>query len=517
MFDPNPVFRLARVLLAGLLLAALLPVCALAHDDDDDVPIARVGQLTVRLIPEADIEEFIGRWRTDLLASLPNSNHHLLGNPGLVPDEFLAGQMRQDPDVAFVDLNWIVQGPEAVRQMVIDAVGGGWDEFEFQNMCERIGLADAHTFSTGLGTLVAVLDTGVDEGHEAFDGRLSELAYDFIEMEHEAKDEGNGIDDDGDGVIDEGYGHGTMVAGLIVLIAPQAVILPIRILDDEGRTDLFTMATGIEYALDSGADVINMSFGARLEALPALDYLFERCAAEGVIPVAGAGNDNLLEPPLYPGRLSDVIMVTALDTLGAKADFADYHPNVLVAAPGVGIRSSIPEEDGDIEWGIGAGCSFSTALVSGEAALILSQNPLLTHAEVKVIIRGAVVDIYGIPGNEAYQGMLGSGMIYLPYAVDGFSTAAPLGPAAENLTALAYPNPTRSSVRFVLPGAASGKSELRIYDLAGRLVRGLSVGAAESIVWDGRDGDGKRAATGGYFARMRAGNRTYSASVVLIR
>lgn len=515
MIRPQALLR-ASALTALLWSAGGIPGEAAA--DTGDEPEYRDRQVAVRLMAGSDIAAFNGRWGTTLVASLADENFHLVEVPELEDCEQLALLMAADPDVLRSDLNFVVEGPEAVRQMVIGAVGGGWTDFEFQRMADAIGMATAHAYSRGAGVTVAVLDTGVYEGHDVFDDRLTWPGCDLLDGDDQPRDEANGVDDDLDGMVDEGYGHGTMVAGLIALVAPEARILPIRILDDEGRTDLFTMAAGIEYARLAGARVINMSFGARLESLPGLEYLFQRCAAEGVIPVAGAGNDNRADLPLYPAQVAEVFMVTALDTLGVKADFADYSDRVLVAAPGVGLRSSYPEGEDEEEWGLGAGCSFATALVSAEVALILALDPSLDHGAVRERVASAVTDIYSLPGNQAYLGLLGTGMISLPLAVGADQTAVPgiSDPARFRLDA--YPNPAPGSIRFSLADAPHAANEpLAIFDSAGRLVRRLELGAAGVGVWDGLDSAGRRLPAGAYFARLSTPAGVLRTKVLLMR
>lgn len=513
-----PAFPFLRAAALTALLWATAGVPREATASDGEGPEYRDRQVAVRLLAGSDIAAFNGRWGTTLVASLADENYHLVEVPELEDCEQLALLMAADPEVLRSDLNFVVEGPEAVRQMVVGAVGGGWADFEFQRMAEAIGVATAHAYSRGEGITVAVLDTGVYEDHDVLHDRLTWPGRDFLDGDNEPRDEANGVDDDLDGMIDEGYGHGTMVAGLIALVAPEARILPIRILDDEGRTDLFTMAAGIEYARLAGARVINMSFGARLETLPGLEYLFQRCAAEGVIPVAGAGNDNRSDLPLYPAQVAEVFMVTALDTLGVKADFADYSERVLVAAPGVGLRSSYPEGEDDEEWGLGAGCSFATALVSAEVALILAQDPSLDHGAVRARVASAVTDIYSLPGNEAYLGRLGTGMIFLPLALGADQTAVPGIPELAGLHLDAYPNPTPGTVRFSLPGGRSAAiGPLAVFDSAGRLVRRLDLGATGIGIWDGLDEAGRRLPAGAYFARLSTPAGVLRSKVVLMR
>jgi subtilisin family serine protease len=217
--------------------------------------------------------------------------------------------------------------------------------------------------------------------------------------------------------------------------------------------------------------------------------------------VAGAGNENTEEPPYFPAYLQRACMITALDSLDVKADFADFNPEVLVSAPGVGVRSAYPGND----WGIGAGCSFATPLVAGEAALILSLFPELTWTEVGDRIALAVDSIYDIEGNQPYLGKLGTGRIYLPDAVGGAASSPPASEPVGLLLARALPNPTGGSVRIELSGGSLPATiEVRIYDGAGRLIRSVGGEGEAPLIWDGRDASGRPVPSGVYHARLRS-------------
>lgn len=129
-----------------------------------------------------------------------------------------------------------------------------------QHAFAGLSLGTVHQVATGAGTVVAVLDTGVDAAHPMLAGRLLP-GYDLIDDDPDPLDVANGVDDDGDGLVDEAYGHGTFVAGVVAQIAPDAAILPVRVLDADGRAELHTVIEGIDLAIEQGANVINMSFG----------------------------------------------------------------------------------------------------------------------------------------------------------------------------------------------------------------------------------------------------------------
>ena len=106
--------------------------------------------------------------------------------------------------------------------------------------------------ATGDGVLVAVLDGGFNLAHPDIAKRISKDAYDAIDLDDDPNDGGNGVDDDLDGTVDDAVGHGTFVASMVLLAAPDATILPIRIVDDEGYGTEKEIVDGIEYAVEKG-------------------------------------------------------------------------------------------------------------------------------------------------------------------------------------------------------------------------------------------------------------------------
>src|SRR5207248_7691126 len=96
-----------------------------------------------------------------------------------------------------------------------------------QPAAATLALTDVHELSTGAGTTVAVLDTGVDPAHPALAGRLGP-GWDYVDDDAQPQDVATGADGNGNGITDEAYGHGTFVSGVLALVAPQARILPYR-------------------------------------------------------------------------------------------------------------------------------------------------------------------------------------------------------------------------------------------------------------------------------------------------
>ncbi|MBD3236055.1 MAG: S8 family serine peptidase [Candidatus Eisenbacteria bacterium] len=497
-----------------LTILACLPVAtALAQDYPPE-------QICCVLEPGADIELINQQWGTSTLSAAPSGNLYLLRAEGVEDLESLAEQMTLDPAISAAGANYHIETPEAIRMMVVPAIGGTWEDYQDQSLTQRIGLAEAHEMSRGAGVVVAVLDTGIDPDHIAFEGIISPDGYDFIDEDDQPWETANGIDEDGDGTADEGFAHGTMVAGIVALVAPEATLLPIRVLNDEGLGTVYTVTRGILYAHEQGADVFNMSFGIPM-TIPTMWPEIEMAADAGAILVSGAGNEDREEPPYYPGIDPRVFMVTALDSADAKADFASYHEEVFVGAPGVGVLSAYPGN----EWGLGAGCSFAAPFVSGEAALILEMLPYYDpphgggegegegededddedgddYERLEESICDSAFEIDDIPGNEAYEDMLGAGRIYLPDALRGLTMDVPAD-ASIGMRLACFPNPSLGRVAFRLPAAGDAGSleRLMIFDATGRLVRSLAGEGGRQISWNGRDASGSRVPAGIYWAR----------------
>ncbi|MCC7144573.1 MAG: S8 family serine peptidase [Candidatus Eisenbacteria bacterium] len=449
------------------------------------------GQIVVRLAPEASAQEFITQW--DLTLTAQGADGALLCASAEEDIPGLANQMRQDAAVVHVEPNYRAESPEAVRQMILAAVGGTMAEFEDQGASHRIGLPTAHAVTRGAGVVVAVLDTGIDPGHAVWGDRVSPLAYDFVDSDNTPWEHADGLDQDGDGEFDEGYGHGSMVAGIIALVAPEATLLPLRVLDSEGRSDVFTIARAIRYAVDSGADVVNMSFGVP-GALVTLKAEIERGDALGVVFIGAAGNEDRPAPTYTPADLTSVIMVTALDESDTKAEFADYHTKVAIAAPGVGIRSAYPGH----EWGLGSGCSFATAFVTGETALLRSLHPDWNRSMIESRIAVTATPIDDLPGNQGYAGRLGEGRIDVGGAITNASDVPASGSAfPTGITVV--PNPSRAQVRFRL-GVGLSASAMEIFDPQGRRVAVLR-GKDGQFAWDPHPA----LPSGSYFARIAGG------------
>jgi subtilisin family serine protease len=163
------------------------------------------------------------------------------------------------------------------------------------------------------------------------------------------------------------FGHGTMVAGLIHLVAPGAKIMPLKAFNADGTGDQSNIIRAIYYAVDNGANVINMSFELT-QISDALMKAINYAARQGVICVASSGNDSQ-SALVYPAAFGNVIAVASVDQQSKQSTFSNFGPDIVtVAAPGEALITTYPGNHYAAVWGT----SFSSALVSGTADLALA-------------------------------------------------------------------------------------------------------------------------------------------------
>lgn len=254
----------------------------------------------------------------------------------------------------------------------------------------QIEAASAHAHATGSGVVVAVLDGGFNTAHPILDGQVSGLAWDALDQDSDPNDGGNGIDDDGDGLTDLAAGHGTFVSGMVLMAAPEATILPIRVVNDEGYGTIAALVRGLKYAIDNDADVINLSVEAGVGGSFAVRWQLLRAKNRGIPVIASAGNSGL-DDLLYLAADKRTIAVGAVTIDDELADFSNGGGAELLDlyAPGVDLIGPLGYPQGD-SMGWWSGTSFSAGIVSGAAALALELDPLATVDEVRTLLEASV-------------------------------------------------------------------------------------------------------------------------------
>jgi subtilisin family serine protease len=256
---------------------------------------------------------------------------------------------------------------------------------------------------------VAIIDTGVDTLHPDLQANMNlSASKNFVEP-------GQKPDDD--------FGHGTHVAGIVAAVGDNTLgasgvafgckIAAIRVLGVDGTGTTWSTVQAIDWAVEKGCKVLNMSLGSP-DASPLEAEAIARATAAGSLVVAAAGNEaadgNYLEyPACYPGVLS----VAAVDRDEKRATFSNYNSWVGVAAPGVDIFSTIPTKMSPTSpYGFLSGTSMASPMAAGAAALLYSQNPRLTPAQVVDRLKRSAKDLTP-PGDTlaGYDVFFGAGLI----------------------------------------------------------------------------------------------------------
>jgi subtilisin family serine protease len=268
-----------------------------------------------------------------------------------------------------------------------------WHGYVYQpaNTLIRTSATQSAFNTAGSGVIVADIDTGVDPNHPVLKNSLL-AGYDFTRNQNggsEMSDVSQSTVAVLDGqaaqvsqstvaVLDQStlavldgpqyaaFGHGTMTAGIIHLVAPQARILPLKSFQADGSGYNSDILRAIYYAVGHGAKVINMSFNYTSysqELANAVNY----ATANGVICVAAAGNGGN-QATVYPAALKGVIDVASTSNSDTPSSFSNYGaPPVWLAAPGEGVMTTYPFGTYAAGWGT----SFSAPLVSGTTALLV--------------------------------------------------------------------------------------------------------------------------------------------------
>ena len=309
-----------------------------------------------------------------------------------------------------------------------------------QTALQIIGAPDTRNISTGTGTRIAFIDTGVDADHPVLrpwldpgidlvgNGSISE--FDGVSLDLGAWVRGNAASavdsrlsfllkqsmaallDDGSGEttppgFPPAFGHGTLVAGVLHAVAPLARLVPIRAFDPYGNTTLFKLAEGIYRGADLGVDVLNMSFSST-EVSKTLQQAIIYAHGKGIALVASVGNESRDAGSVYPAAYPLVCAVAATDFNDRLAPFSNYGSIVSISAPGAYVISTAPGGRYAMAWGT----SFSAPIVSAAIALVASLGAHSRGSQSTSFVTTGAVPIDD--KNPEHVRELGGGRVYLP-------------------------------------------------------------------------------------------------------
>jgi thermitase len=213
----------------------------------------------------------------------------------------------------------------------------------------------------GRGVKVAVIDSGIDLAHPAFVGKLAPSTEwkDFVGDDTSPQEVSGG----------KGYGHGTSVAGVILQVAPNATILPIRVLEPDGTGDLDKVILAVDWAIQKGAKIINLSLGTNM-SLSSFKDILTVARSKGIAVIASSGNNGTVGVE-FPAKYSaEVVGVGSVAATGVQSVFTSYSSELDILAPGEFIYSAYPGE----QVAYSSGTSFAAPVVTGAYALALGQK-----------------------------------------------------------------------------------------------------------------------------------------------
>jgi thermitase len=279
--------------------------------------------------------------------------------------ERLVSYFKDNPNVEYVEPHYIYI-PNEVNDTYYQS---------YQWNLPAVGTEDGWNITRGSKNIkIAVVDTGVDLDHPDLKGRLIDG---FNALDHNSPP-------------DDDNGHGTHVAGIIASdtnngkgvagITWYNPIIPVKVMNAKGHGGSFDVAQGIRWAVDHGANVINLSLGNYQNSSvmkDAVNYALKK----DVVVVSAAGNDNTNQTS-YPAAYNGVLGVAAVDSTGNRANFSNYGDYVDVAAPGV----DIPSTYSNGRYAALSGTSMAAPHVTALAGLIRSINPKLKNKDVLDII-----------------------------------------------------------------------------------------------------------------------------------
>jgi len=327
------------------------------------------------------------------LEELTNDDVLNLAFSGADPLGRLLSSLKQEPVVEAVALDYVVQAMFVPNDPYYSTP---YPTSHYGNVAQWAPqfIAADQAWNTTLGdpsVVIAIVDTGIDPNHPELAGKIV-LTKNYIKGEH----------------VSDSFGHGTHVAGIaaakinngtgVAGICGLCSLMSVKVLGADGFGSTSDVASGIAYATDYGARVINLSLGSTSRTTvirDALDYALNN----NVLPVVALGNGN----SDFVGDLAywySALSVGALDQQGSKASFSNFGLQTDVTAPGVAVLSTMPTYPVTLTTQYGyktnydalSGTSMATPVVAGLAGLLRSRNPALTAAQVKGILESSAGD-----------------------------------------------------------------------------------------------------------------------------
>jgi hypothetical protein len=445
-----------RLVLLGVLALALPPANAVAQ--------STVNSYVLQSPSLAKAQTACQTYGMTLVSTIRQPDTYLVTVSAAVPPMTLEHWVQNDPNVKHLELNHDVRVPESkltttlyIPPMPVTTYATGDPWVKTYGATAWVGYVQQpafystnahqgglHQHLTGNG-IVAVIDTGVDPGNPIlapvlvpgydFTRNVAGYASDLVDINQSTAsilEQSTAsileslhvvqLNQSTAAILEQStasilksrplpsyFGHGTMVAGLIHLVAPTAKIMPLKAFKADGAANVSDVIRAIYYATDNGANVINMSFELS-HISDALVKAINYATRKGVICVASAGNEGQ-SGLVYPAAYGGVIGVGAVNQENKPSSFTNYGPDlVTVAAPGEALITTYPGKHYAAVWGT----SFSAALVSGATEDLLQA---MNHDIVSQVHSGDIVRALKHANPCVTDGSMGAGCMDLNQAV----------------------------------------------------------------------------------------------------
>jgi serine protease len=330
------------------------------------------------------------------------------------------------------------------------------DQWGLQDTGFGIHLPSARARTRGAGVTVAVIDTGIRQDLPDLAGTTFVPGYNAIANNDRTADDN---------------GHGSHVAGTIAQttdnrlgcagIAPAAKIMPVKVLDRNGSGSNYSIAVGLQWAADHGAQVANLSLGGG--ASRTLQDAMATCDRKGMTIVCATGNNGRASI-LYPAAYPQAIAVGASTRQGTRAPFSNYGAGLSLVAPGEDIlQQTIDKATGRPAYYYYDGTSMATPHVTGVCALVKSLNPSLTPTAIRQLLTRTARDL-GAPGPDRE---FGAGLLDAAAAVaaaGGAPAPAPV-PTPSPCPPAPTPTPAPGPAPSLPPAPAPSSEAQQVLDL----------------------------------------------------
>ena len=411
--------RVSAGLVAGLTLGLTALPASAAAEASAPVPTT---EITVSLRPGADAARIAEAAGGRVARRVPGRPDLAVLRVPRAQAATITSALDSRSDIAFAAANPVARMASATNDPLLKSQWHLLDRSAAPGSANwvPVGAADL-----GAGATVAVLDTGVSS-HADLDGLL--VGRDFISDDSDATDP---------------HGHGTHVAGTVAEtagnglgaagVAPGASVLPVRVLDAAGNAPYDKIFAGLAFAVESGADVVNLSLAGDADA--GMCDAVTRAVAAGVVVVAATGNAGGAIG--YPAACPDAIAVGAVTMQGDVAPYSNRGPAIDLTAPG-GVKDDLNFDlapDGILQYATfngqggyyySAGTSMASPHVAGAAAIVRSIRPSATPSQVREVLTSTATD----KGSPGHDNGYGSGMLDLAAVVSAANALPASAPAS---------------------------------------------------------------------------------------